>query len=88
MVAMSPRKAIESDSSTFLGRFAARLKHLRVNAGMDHKQAASAITRAGYKVSVQSIYKWEQGTRQPHPECFPSIAKAYDTKVRFILPAK
>ena len=85
---MSPRKANEHDDTTFLGRFAARLKSLREFTGMDHEKAAIAITKAGYEVTVSTIYRWEQGRTQPHVDAFPAISTAYSVSIRSILPAK
>ncbi|MCI0537694.1 MAG: helix-turn-helix domain-containing protein [Verrucomicrobiales bacterium] len=74
------------DESTYLGRLAARLKALRLKCGYDHKQAAAAITKAGWSVSVPTIYKWEQGRAFPHYIALPYIAKAYGVEPRAILP--
>jgi hypothetical protein len=75
------------DESTYTGRFAARLKALRVKAGFDHKQAAEAITKAGWPVSVPTIYKWEQGRAFPHYVALPFVAAAYGLESpRAVLP--
>lgn len=71
------RRARGPDESTYTGRFAARLKKLRVKAGMDHDQAADAITRAGWAVTTPTIYRWEQGKTFPSYEALPFIAAAY-----------
>jgi transcriptional regulator with XRE-family HTH domain len=81
------RRARPPDESTYQGRFAARLKILRVKSGMDHEQAAKAITRLGWPVTKNTIYKWEQGRAYPHYTALPFVAEAYgvDT-VRNLLP--
>lgn len=82
-----PRPPQEPDESTYFGRVALRLKHLRKAAKLDHEHAAGAITKAGYGVTASTIYRWEQGRTQPHVEAFPAIAKAYRLKtIRDILP--
>lgn len=75
------------DEATYLGRLAARLKALRLRQGYDHKEAAAAITKAGWPVSVPTIYKWEQGKAFPHYMVLPFVAKAYGVdSPRSILP--
>lgn len=81
-----PRPAKEADESSFLGRLASRLKTLREAAGLDPERASAAISKAGYRVAASTIYRWEQGTTQPHLEAFPAIAKAYGASIRQVLP--
>jgi hypothetical protein len=55
--------------------------------GYDHEQAAAAITKAGWPVSVPTIYKWEQGKAFPHYVALPFVAKAYGVESpRMLLP--
>lgn len=83
------RSPIEPDESSYEGRFAARLKSLRIAAGLDHERAAAAITRAKYTISKSSVYRWEQGGGTTPPiEAFPAIAEAYGVSVRALLPTE
>lgn len=76
------------DLTTFRGRLAARLVKLREDAGLDVEAASKAITKAGYKIGVQALYKWEQGNRRIDPDSLPSIAAVYRVSIRSILPPK
>lgn len=84
---MTPRPANEPDKQQFAGRLAARLRMLREKLKLTPADAAEVITKAGYKVSAPTIYRWEQGNSSPHVEAFPAIAEAYQLKsVRALLP--
>ena len=79
-MAARPRKEI--DTSTYEGRFAARLKMLREKARLTPEQAAERIG-----VSVHSIYQWESGKRQPKISDLPKLAEILSTKkIKDILP--
>ena len=76
-----PRKEI--DTSTYTGRFAARLKMLRERAGMSVEELAE---QSG--IHVQNLYRWEQGKSAPAIERFPELAESLGITVRTLMPAK
>ncbi len=77
----------QPDQSTFVGRFAARLRLLREKTGMTGEQAADAITKAGFEVASRTYYGWESGGRQPPLSALPAIAAGLGQKsVRQVLP--
>lgn len=81
------RPAKQVDESTYAGRFAARLKALRLAAKIDVEKFASDVTSAGYKVSAQGVYHWEAGHASPPIPALPCIAKALKLKsVRRLMP--
>jgi transcriptional regulator with XRE-family HTH domain len=86
LVGSMPRPATEPDPDSYLGRVAMRLKALREAAGLEPDEAATKISRAGYKVGMSTVYRWEQGRTQPHIEALPAIAKAYGVTARVVLP--
>ena len=71
------------DESTFLGRFAVRLRVLRENTGMDVYEIAEA-----YGFARTSFYDWENGRRTPPLEKLPRIAAALGVSVRNLLPER
>jgi len=75
-----PRKEI--DTSTYTGRFAARLKMLRERAGMSVEELAE---QSG--IPVQTLYKWERAHSAPAIDRFPELAEALAVKARTLLPA-
>lgn len=81
-----PRPAKEPSAESYLGRVALRLKTLREATGKDQEKAAELISKAGYEVSVSTVYRWEQGVTQPHLEALPAIAKVYGVTARTVLP--
>lgn len=79
-MAPAPKKTV--DDSTYLGRFAVRLRMLREKAGKTVEQLAEEVG-----VPVRTYYNWEQGNAVPHLRLFPELAKAYGLKTsRAILP--
>lgn len=86
---MSPMPLKEPDNDSFAGRLAARLRSLRERCKLTAEEATEAISKAGYKISVPTLYRWEQGGTSPHIESFPAIAQAYKLKnVREVFPSE
>ena len=80
--AMTPRLRKEIDTSTYTGRFAARLKALREKAGMSVEEVAAQL-----EISAVAIYHWEAANRQPKISDLPIIAEVLGvSKARLILP--
>ena len=78
---MTPARK-EPDLSTYAGRFAARLRKLRLKAGLTPEQAAEAIG-----VTATSVYQWESAMNLPRTSKFPEIAKTYKLKkIKDLLP--
>ena len=78
-MAARPRKTI--DTSTYTGRFAARLKELREKKKLTVEELAE---KSG--IPVQTLYCWESMSRTPAIDRFPELAKALGVKVRFLMP--
>jgi transcriptional regulator with XRE-family HTH domain len=76
-----PRKQI--DTSTYEGRFAARLKMLREKAGLTPEAVAEAVG-----VARSAYFNWEAETNSPHVKYFPALASAFGVSVRTVLPEK
>lgn len=68
---MTPTKR-EPDLTTYAGRFAARLRELRQEAGLTQAEAAERLG-----LPQQTISKWERGEHTPSLKQFPAIAEAY-----------
>jgi len=76
-----PRKAV--DTSTYEGRFAARLKQLRTKAKLTPEEVAEAVG-----VARSAYFNWEAGSNSPHVKYFPALACAFGTSIRTIIPEK
>ena len=77
-----PRKEI--DTSTYTGRFAARLKKLRERAGLTHEDVANELG-----VTLSMVYFYEDGTHVPKVSAYPTLAKLYNLKkINALLPEK
>jgi transcriptional regulator with XRE-family HTH domain len=74
------------DDSTFLGRFAVRLRTLRERSGLTVDELAESISTHGYAINSRSVYYWESGRTTPPLEAIPFVAKALTVKVRTVLP--
>ena len=81
--AMSPRLRKEIDTSTYTGRFAARLKALREKAGMSVEEVAE---KTG--IPFQTLYRWESGDRCPVNEQILQVANALNIKVSRLIEDK
>ena len=78
---MTPARK-EPDLKTYAGRFAARLRDLRINAKLTPEQVAEACG-----VKLTGYYYWEAGKRTPPLEVFPVLAKTLKLKtVKDLLP--
>ncbi len=76
-----PRKEI--DTSTYEGRFAARLKMLREKAKLSQEEVAETIG-----VARSAYFNWEAGANSPHVKYFPALALAFGVSIRTIIPEK
>jgi len=77
-----PRKEI--DTSTYTGRFAARLKMLRERAGLSVEEVSEHVG-----VTINTVYHWEKAHSFPKCEQLPLIAEVLKLKgVRIIFPEK
>ena len=82
MSAARPRKTI--DTSTYEGRFAVRLKELRLKAKLSVEELARQMS-----VTDQTIYHWEQAHSFPKPGQLLLLAEALKLKtVRLLFPEK
>jgi len=79
---MSPRARKEVDTSTYGGRFAARLRMLREKAGYSVEQLAEASG-----VPRTTIFNWESGISKPLiDDSLLNLAKALEIRVRTLMP--
>lgn len=77
----------DADTSTYRGRFAARLFSLR--AGRDVDRIIAAIERAGFdKCGKSTYYSWESGRTEPPFEALPALAKALGYDIAELFPKK
>ena len=69
---MTPAKR-EPDTTTYAGRFAARLAELRQAAGLSQVELAKRLG-----VTQGAVSKWELGDRFPPPGLLPILAQSLD----------
>jgi len=81
-----PRPRNHVDTSTYAGRVAIRIRELREAAGLDVRDCAKRITKAGYKIGSSTLYHWENGGRQPQLDAIPYIAKALRVRIAELFP--
>jgi transcriptional regulator with XRE-family HTH domain len=75
------RSRKEVDTSTFVGRFAVRLRSLWEKRKMTVEQLAEASG-----ITAATIYDWEKARCNPGIERLPLLAEALQIKVRTLLP--
>ncbi len=80
---MNARPRKEIDTSTYEGRFAARLKMLREKAGLsvDELAAKTGLPR-------QTLYDWESTKSSPPVKELLKLAEGLGIAVRTVLPQK
>ena len=77
-----PRPRGEVDTGSYIGRFAIRLKTLREKAKLPIEEVADSLG-----VALNTVYKWEDGSRVLPPQKFQEVARLYKLKkTKDILP--
>ena len=76
-----PRKEI--DASTYLGKFAERLRMLREKKGLSVDQLAK---KSG--LSDRTLFSWESASYSPNIEQLPALADALGVKIGKLFPEK
>lgn len=71
---MTPARK-EPNMETYSGRFAARLKELRLKAKVTPEEVAAALG-----VSVRTVYSWESARSFPNVDLLPRIAEVLRLK--------
>ncbi len=72
-MAARPAKAI--DDSTYVGRFAIRLKALREKAGKTVDQVVAELAEANMPTSRRTYYDWESAHTTPPMNALPVLAE-------------
>ncbi len=72
----------EVDTSLYSLRCAVRLRELREAAKLSVEELAAKVTRAGYELTVVTLYRWENGLRQIALDAVPALAKALKLPAR------
>lgn len=80
---MTPRARKKVDTSTYTGRFAARLRELREKKKMSVEELAM---KSG--IPIKTLYKCESGELTPAFERLPLLAEALSVKIRTLFPEK
>ena len=79
---MNPRPRKQLDTKTYEGRFAERLKMLRIKAKLTPEEVAKTLG-----VVSMTIYRWEAAQTSPHVSQYPQIASIFGLKkTKDILP--
>jgi transcriptional regulator with XRE-family HTH domain len=74
----------EPETNTYAGRFAARLRELRIAADLKPADVAAEIG-----VSPTTVYNWETGISAPSVEILERLAPLYGLQSpRLLLPGK
>ena len=76
---MSPARK-EPDKTSYVGRFAIRLRKLREEAGLSIDEVAAAMN-----VASTTIYHWESAKRQPQIAQLPEIAGVLGVSIRTLM---
>lgn len=80
------RRPRVSDPSTYRGRFAARLRLLRVSRYETQDTFVAALHKKGLDVTKATVSGWEIGVRFPDPNSLPAIASALGCSPQLLFP--
>ncbi|HUE15364.1 MAG TPA: helix-turn-helix domain-containing protein [Planctomycetaceae bacterium] len=75
-----------SDPSTYRGRFAGRLRELRVKRYETQDAFVAALHKKGVDVTKATVSGWEIGIRFPDPNSLPGIAAALGVSPQLLFP--
>ena len=79
----------ELQMDTYSGRFAARLRELRLATGLTGQQMSQALRDAGYESSQRAYYNWEAGDHSPPIDALPYLAELFGlSSPRELFPQK
>ncbi len=84
---MSPARK-EIDMSTYRGRWANRVRNLRLELGYTAAEVVERMEKFGYPVTLTSYYKWETNQREPDWDAMPALAKSLKVKIVDLFPKK
>jgi transcriptional regulator with XRE-family HTH domain len=82
------RRPRVSDPSTYRGRFAARLREMRVRHYDTQDAFVAGLHKQGVDVTKATVSAWEIGVRFPDPNSLPGIAAALDCSPQLLFPPK
>lgn len=74
------------DDLTYSGRLASRLRSLREKKKLSVDEMVVAINKAGYPISVQTYYGWENGKQKTNLDAVPAIAHSLGVSCRNLMP--
>ena len=75
-----------SDPSTYRGRFAARLRQLRVSRYETQDAFVAGLHKKGLDVTKATVSGWEIGVRFPDPNSLPAIGAALGCSPQLLFP--
>lgn len=78
----------EPDRSTYRGRLAARIRSRREALDLTVAQLEARLAAAGTPISSHALYKYETGERPVTADDLPALAKALETSIHKLIPAK
>lgn len=78
----------QPDKTTYRGRLAARLRSRREVLGLTVAHLEARLEAAGTPISSHALYKYETGERPVTADDLPALAKALETTIHKLVPAK
>lgn len=86
--ALAPRPAKQPDRTTYRGRLAHNLRKRREKLDLSVADIEARLQAAGTPISLHAIYKYETGERPVTVDDLPALAKALETTIHELLPAR
>ena len=80
------KKATKQDLDTYQGRVGAAVRARRVAIDMTVEALRDKLAAAGFDVSTDTVYAWEQGRGKMPVNVLPDLAAALSVKLKKLLP--
>jgi transcriptional regulator with XRE-family HTH domain len=80
------RRPRDASPDTYRGRFAARLRELRLSRFPTQEAFLSALHARGLEVTKATVSGWELGLRFPDPNTLPIIAATLGLSPQLLFP--
>ena len=85
---VAPRPSKQPDKTTYRGRLAHNLRKRREDLGLSVAEVEARLEAAGTPISLHALYKYETSERPVTADDLPALAKALETTIHKLVPAK
>jgi transcriptional regulator with XRE-family HTH domain len=85
---LAPRPSKPVDKTSYRGRLASNIRKRREDLGLSVAEVEARLEAAGTPISLHALYKYETSERPVTADDLPALAKALETTIHKLVPAK